>query len=163
MIMSLDGPPRNEINKDQWDGYAAERQEILSDVAARGAKDIAFITGDIHTFFAGDVTPTGRQGLPTDPAPVATEFVGGAVTSKGILPPSVEDPGGLVTEAAVDANNPHIRYSNFRAKGYAVVEATGTELKVVFRSPRTVTSQTSEIFDLAKFRVARGVAAVQTA
>jgi alkaline phosphatase D len=22
MIMSLDGPPRNEINKDQWDGYA---------------------------------------------------------------------------------------------------------------------------------------------
>jgi len=28
MIMSLDGPPRNEVNKDQWDGYAAERAEI---------------------------------------------------------------------------------------------------------------------------------------
>jgi alkaline phosphatase D len=163
MIMALDGPPRNEINKDQWDGYAAERSEILGDLAARGVRDVAFITGDIHTFFAGDVTATGRQGSPTDPAPVATEFVGGSMTSQGILPPSVEDPGGLATEAAVDANNPHIRFSNFRDRGYAVVEASAAELRVVFRAPRTTAAPTADVFDLARFKVARGVAAVQSA
>ena len=60
MIMSLDTPARNEINKDQWDGYAAEREEILRFVGDRGIKDVSFITGDIHSFFAGDVTATGR-------------------------------------------------------------------------------------------------------
>ena len=161
MIMALDGPPRNEINKDQWDGYAAERTEILDHIAARGVKDVAFVTGDIHTFFAGEVTSTGRQGSPTDPAPVATEFVGGSMTSQGILPPSVEDPGGLATEVAVDANNPHIKFSNFRDRGYAVVEANANELNVVFRAARTVEADTADVFDLARFRVARGTTAVQ--
>ena len=40
MIMSLDGPTRNEINKDQWDGYGAERREILQHVADRGAANL---------------------------------------------------------------------------------------------------------------------------
>ena len=161
MIMSLDGPPRNEVNKDQWDGYAAERAEILDTLAARGVKDVSFVTGDIHTFFAGEVTSTGRQGSPTDPAAVATEFVAGAVTSQGILPPDVEDPGGLALEPSVDANNPHIKYSNFRERGYAVVEASAAELKVTFRAARTVDAPTSEMFDLARFRVQRGTTTVQ--
>jgi alkaline phosphatase D len=163
MIMALDGPPRNEINKDQWDGYAAERAELLGHVAARGVKDVAFITGDIHTFFAGEVTQSGRTGLPSDGPAVATEFVGGSMTSQGILPPSVEDPGGLTTEAAVDANNPHIRFSNFRDRGYCVVEASAADLRVVFRAPRTVAAPASDVFDLARFRVPRGTPVVETA
>ena len=50
------------------------------------------MTGDIHTFFAGDVTRTGRQTVrgedDTDPVngpSRATEFVGGAITSPGIV------------------------------------------------------------------------------
>ena len=66
-------------------------------------------------------------------------------------------------EAAVDANNPHIRFSNFRDRGYAVVEASAAELRVTFRAPRSVTSPTSDVFDLARFRVARGSAAVESA
>lgn len=163
MIMALDGPPRNEINKDQWDGYAAERAEILDDAAARGVKDIAFITGDIHTFFAGDVTRTGRQGLPTDGPAVATEFVGGSVTSSGILPTEVEDPGGLLLDTAILANNPHMRYANFRDRGYCVVEASAAELKVVFRSPQSILTERTNVVDLARFRVPRGLAQIQRA
>jgi alkaline phosphatase D len=161
MIMSLDGPPRNEINKDQWDGYAAERQELLDHVAATGVKDVTFITGDIHTFFAGLVTATGRQGAPTDPPPAATEFVGGSITSRGILPEGVSDPGGYLLQGGVLSNNPHIRFADFRARGYGVMEADPTELRVTFRTARTVFEDTSDVFDLARFRVPRGAAELE--
>jgi len=152
MIMALDGPPRNEINKDQWDGYAAERQELLDFVAARGVRDVTFITGDIHTFFAGNVTPTGRQGAPSDPPPVATEFVGGSMTSEGVAPSGAT----LPVDAAILADNPHIKYVDEQFKGYGVLEARPEELLVTFRAARTVKQDNADVFDLARFRVARG-------
>jgi alkaline phosphatase D len=161
MIMSLDGPQRNEINKDQWDGYAAERAEILDHLSATGTKDVTFITGDIHTFFAGNVTSTGRQGLPTDPPAVATEFVGGAVTSKGILPDEGNN-SALLVDSTVLANNPHIKFSNMQRKGYAVMECTPNELRVAFRAVETTAQEQSSVFDLRRFKVDLGKAEVET-
>jgi alkaline phosphatase D len=156
MIMSLDGPRGNEINKDQWDGYAAERQEILEHVRDRQVKDVTFITGDIHSFFAGNVTPTGRGGAPGDPPPVATEFVGGSVTSQFIFPPPADQPGGLTSEAGILSNNPHIKYVNFRDRGYAVMECRPERLNVTFRAARSVTEEDADVFDLASYELATG-------
>jgi alkaline phosphatase D len=156
MIMALDGPTGNEINKDQWDGYAAERQELLDFVAARGVKDVSFITGDIHSFFAGRVTPTGRGGRPGDPPPVATEFVTGSVTSEFIIPEPARVAGGIATEAGALSQNPHFDFVNFRDKGYGVVEARPDELLVTFRIASTVREPQAQVNDLARFRVARG-------
>ena len=164
MIMSLDGPPRNEINKDQWDGYAAERAEIVNHLTANGVKDVTFITGDIHTFFAGNVTASGRQGAPSDPPPAATEFVGGAVTSRGIVPPEArltEAQAALLLDTSVLANNPHIKFSNMERKGYAVMECAGDELRVAFRAVDTVRDDNATVFDLQRFKVDRGAAEVQ--
>jgi alkaline phosphatase D len=161
MVMALDGPPRNEINKDQWDGYAAEREELLRHVGDRGIKDVTFVTGDIHSFHAGEVTPTGRQGAPSDPPAVATEFVGGSMTSKFIFPDQVADPAGLATEPSILANNPHIKFTNVRRKGYGVLEAKPDELLVTFRVVATVEQPQSAVEDLARFRVARGSTAVE--
>jgi alkaline phosphatase D len=61
MITSLDAPPHNPLNTDSWDGYGAERAELVDHIGANGIDDVTFVTGDIHTFFAGDVTRTGRQ------------------------------------------------------------------------------------------------------
>lgn len=162
MIMALDGPPRNEINKDQWDGYAAEREELINFIAAQKIKDVSFITGDIHTFFAGNVTASGRQGAPTDPAPQATEFVAGSMTSNGILPEGGQDQSSLLIDSNIIANNPHITYSEMNSKGYAIVEARPEELRVTYRAARTVKAPTSEMFDLAEFRVRRGTAQAET-
>ena len=129
MIMALDVPARTTVNPDQWDGYGAERRELLEFVQARGIKDVTFVTGDIHTFFAGNVTPSGREGVPAvDGTPAATEFVAGAITSKGLeetLP--AEGPvAGPTTEAGVRANNPHILQADLARRGYAVLEARPT-------------------------------------
>jgi alkaline phosphatase D len=165
MIMSLDLPRNNGLNPDQWDGYSAERRELLEHVRANGIDDVTFITGDIHTFWAGNVTPTGRQDeAGVNPPPVATEFVGGAITSLGIADQFGEE-GAQATaplgDETIYANNPHIRFSNQQYKGYGVLTAERDELRVDYRAARSVASAQSEVFTLQRFRVARGVPAVE--
>ena len=80
MIMALDTAQGAPINKDSWDGYGVERARAAGATSGRPASRTSrFLTGDIHTFFAGDVGVDGRG-----PESVATEFVGGSITSLGI-------------------------------------------------------------------------------
>lgn len=169
MIMSLDAPPGWPLNTDAWDGYGAERRELLEYLQTAGIEDVAFITGDIHTFFAGEVSPSGRRydtaagpGAP----PVATEFVGGSITSPGIVDRFVSaerDRNGLALpiDLAVWLNNPHIRFSNQSYKGYGLLRATRQELRVSYRAVHDTRLATSTAFTLATFRVRRGRARVE--
>ena len=155
MIMALENGPSSPSNKDQWDGYGVERREILEHVQARGIKDIAFLTGDIHTFFAGEVGTDGRG-----PESVATEFVGGSISSLGI-PESVESVSGVPADVVFQASqnfrtvNPHLKYDDQKRRGYGVVEASGQELRVEFR-PVNALQRTTAYEPPARFRVARG-------
>ena len=171
MAMALDVPKEQPINVDQWDGYGAEREDLCNFIQNKGIEDVSFLTGDIHTFFAGVVTPTGRETAPTIPAAVATEFVGGSMTSLGIpetvnattgvpLPPEIS--AVVADSAALKANNPHYRYSNSEKRGYAVVEARRDELLVTFRSPASTETEESPVSDQASFRVATGTPEVET-
>jgi alkaline phosphatase D len=164
MVMALEVAPRAaSFTYDSWDGYKAERRELLDLIAARRIGGVSFLTGDIHTFFAGNVTPSGREG-PGEPAAVATEFVGGAITSRGIADQYGEDGGSALSfpaDAVVQANNPHIKFSNQQYKGYGVLEARANELLVQYRAPRTIATPRATSFTLARFRVARGAANVE--
>ncbi len=155
MIMALENGPSSPSNKDQWDGYGVERREILEHVSARGIRDVAFLTGDIHTFFAGEVGTDGRG-----PESVATEFVGGSISSLGI-PESVESvtnvPADVVFQASQNFRtvNPHLKYDDQKRRGYGVAEATADELRVEFR-PVDALRRTTAYEPPARFRVARG-------
>ncbi|HET8755152.1 MAG TPA: alkaline phosphatase D family protein [Solirubrobacteraceae bacterium] len=164
MITSLDAPPHNPLNTDSWDGYGAERAELIDHIASRGIEDVAFITGDIHTYFAGNVTRTGRH-TPIDGPVRATEFVCGSITSPGIVDRVADsEPERVAAAALIDAavlgNNPQIVYSNQAYKGYGLVEATAGELRVTYRAVRETRRQPSEAFTLRSFRVAAGEPAV---
>jgi alkaline phosphatase D len=156
MIMALDVPTGVPINADQWDGYAAERREILEHVLAKGVQNVSWLTGDIHTFFAGTVTTSGRSGAPA----AATEFVAGSITSEGIA----EEFGNqaLVSDRIRDPN-PHISYIDTEHRGYAVVEARPDELRVDYRFPETVRTARSPVRTLASFKVAAESTEVQRA
>jgi alkaline phosphatase D len=159
MMMALDFPAGNPLNPDQWDGYKAEREELLRFVQARQIEDVTFITGDIHTFFAGEVTPSGRK--PSIEGAAATEFVGGSISSEGIADDAGQTPEGRalfadLTDGAVRTNNPHIRYSNQERRGYGVLEAREDELRVSFRATRTSLEPRSAVFTLQRFAVERG-------
>jgi alkaline phosphatase D len=47
------GPEGIYVTLDQWDGFQAERDEIIEEIGTRNVKNFVTITGDIHTFIAG--------------------------------------------------------------------------------------------------------------
>ena len=156
MIMALDLPTGVPINADQWDGYAAERREILEHVLAKDIENVAWLTGDIHTFFAGTVTTSGRTGAPA----AATEFVAGSITSEGI---AEEFNNQNLVSDRIREPNPHLAYVDTKERGYAVIEARPDELLVDFRHPETVFAPQSPVRTLASFKVAAGSTEVQRA
>lgn len=164
MFMSLDVTPGQPLVVDSWDGYTAERRELAEFIRDRRIQDVAFLTGDIHTFFAGVCTPSGRGGNGQPPA-VATEFVGGSITSQGIADryggEGGRDGAAFPIDSGVPVVNPHIVFSNQSFKGYGVLEARPDELLVQYKAPRTVTAERSDVFTLARFRVPKGEARVE--
>jgi phosphodiesterase/alkaline phosphatase D-like protein len=129
-------------------------------LVAKGIKDVTVLTGDIHTFFAGTVTTSGR----IDGTPAATEFVGGSITSEGIAEllfgrDSEEQYGPLAEQLRL--TNPHIAYVDMQYRGYGVMEIRPDELRVEFKAVRTVEEPRSDAFTLQRFRVPRGVPQVE--
>jgi alkaline phosphatase D len=152
MMMALDLPAGAPLQTDSWDGYGVERRRILEWVRAQGIQNLTSIVGDVHVYFAGDLTTDGRS----TGQPVGTEFVGASI-SHDALNATGRSPeeDALLTERIQQAN-PHLRYANFRHHGYAVLEARPDELRVDFRAVRSVREQRSDTFTLKSFRVAAG-------
>ncbi len=142
-----------------------------SHIASNDIEDVSFVTGDIHTFFAGDVSASGRRSLrdPDLPDPVngpviATEFVGSSITSHGIVDRAASTEEQRVAaaagaDAAVLGNNPQMVYSNQAYKGYGLLEA-GDALRVRYQAVHDARRQDSTVFTLRRFRVEAGRAAI---
>jgi alkaline phosphatase D len=67
------------LNCDQWDGYNAERKDLLAHLKTNGIKNVVALTGDLHSFHAGtvndDFDSTGGG------TPVMTDFVTAGISS----------------------------------------------------------------------------------
>jgi alkaline phosphatase D len=62
---------------DRWEGYAAERTEILSFIRDNAIKNVVFLTTDLHANVFGPV----RMDLFADPDPIAYEAVVGPIAT----------------------------------------------------------------------------------
>jgi phosphodiesterase/alkaline phosphatase D-like protein len=145
-LLGLNGPLGGPtFNTDQWDGYPAERNELLGHIGS-GIKDVSFLTGDIHIFFANELTVDGTTGKP----PVATEFVGGSITSAGI-PEYIEGIGNGVVQLI----NSQIKYAQGARHGWAVVRANATRMQVDYRAS-DITKQGDACETIARFVQLRG-------
>lgn len=115
--VSKDGAP---VNHDQWDGYQYDRKQLFDLIVSKGIDNTLFLTGDIHTSWANELKLD-----PDDPlqAPIAAEFVGPSITSANLdeITGSPPRTTSLAAEAAVKANNPHVRYVELDSHGYTVV------------------------------------------
>jgi alkaline phosphatase D len=160
MVMNTIYPGGKYIGFDSWQGYVAERTELLRHIESQNIKDVVFVTGDIHTIIAGDVRVNG-----TDSKAVATEFVGGSISSQGlgeggggIIPGA--DPFNPNTPQAIkdllfDAN-PWVKDADTDHHGYGVVKATSTSLECRLRRIATAKRRTSVMLPDLKFTVRRG-------
>ncbi|OJF13124.1 alkaline phosphatase D family protein [Couchioplanes caeruleus] len=119
------GIPDNGIvvNPDQWDGYNADRERLVDALRAARTKDVVFLTGDIHTSWAIELTTkdTGSRN------PAAAEFVVPSVTSDNLDDFLNTSPGGPLSRLAADllrATNPHVKWVETDGHGYGVLEVT---------------------------------------
>lgn len=126
------------VNPDQWDGYPDDRDDLERFIAEEGIDDVVFITGDIHMFM-GNVIERGLT-------PIATEYVGGSVTSEGV-PAALDGVAGPVIRAA----NPHIRWFGDSKRGWSSAVLTDGELRTTYRQSDPVV-QGAPVTDLVRFR-----------
>lgn len=155
MMMALDSSPGQHANQDQWDGYSAEREEILGHFHDKKVKNLVVLSGDIHTFVAGNLTTTGDQ----SGTPVGTELVGGSATSLG-LPEELGVPAATL-EALRQSSDPHTIYADFEKRGYCVVTVKKNELDGEFKAVGTTQQPGSPASSLAKFRVKAGTPKIE--
>ena len=153
LMAELDRGPgeRHVYWADGWDGYPAPRQRLLDAVAASPVKDTLVLGGDVHSFWAADLKQDfAAPGSRT----VATEFVGGSITSQGPANDRMQ---------AVKAKNPHIRSVASGVNGYAHVALDQKKALVSFRTVRSVKEPDSSVQTLARFAVEVGRPGVQQA
>jgi alkaline phosphatase D len=154
MMMSLDATKGVHANQDQWDGYSAERAEILGHFHSKGVDNLVVLSGDLHAFVAGNLTTTGEIGG----TPVGVELLGGSATSFG-LPEELNIPATTL-EALAKASDPHVIFTDLESKGYCVVTATKNDLVGEFKTTNTQVPHSSPR-SLAKFKVDAGTTNLQ--
>jgi alkaline phosphatase D len=78
MIVSQDPMQQfHVLPYDRWEGYAAERSEILNFIQNNGIDDVEFVTTDTHATLQNEVALDNF----TAPTPIATELVTGPVAT----------------------------------------------------------------------------------
>ncbi|MFP5304425.1 MAG: alkaline phosphatase D family protein [Gammaproteobacteria bacterium] len=149
LMAPLDQVPGEGVGvwTDGWGGYPAARERILRRLAEAGTPNPVVIGGDIHSYWANELSPA--PGLP----PVATEFVGSSITSGG---PSYDYFSRVVSE------NPHVKFFECRVRGYVLCEVRPQQLDVSFRAVDDARDPASGAYTLARFAVESGRPSVQT-
>ncbi|MFN9847879.1 MAG: alkaline phosphatase D family protein [Alphaproteobacteria bacterium] len=130
-----------KVGNDGWDGYVASRRRVLEGWRDAKVSNPMVLGGDIHCFFAGELSlePGGK--------PLASEFVGGSISSLGR--PNL-DINRLV------AGNPRLKFGDGESRGYGCVEITPKAATVTFRAVADALVPTSTVSDLATFVVEAG-------
>jgi alkaline phosphatase D len=111
------------VSRDGWDGFPEDRALLLGEIERSGITDVVFLTGDAHVFscnvLASDFVALGEGRI----RPSAVEYVGGSVTSPGLVRP----------EADVRAGSPWSRQYNGSFHGYAMMALDPATLVTEYR------------------------------
>jgi alkaline phosphatase D len=160
MMMNAELPGGAYYGFDNWQGYVTEREELLAHIKSAGIRDVVFITGDIHTFIAGDVRTQKSRG-----ETVALEFVGGSITSQSFGETDLPLGGGQVLKGndanpntapaiidALRAVNPWVDQADFDHHGYGLVEASDKAFDVTLKRVKTIKKRSTATLPAAGFR-----------
>nr|WP_315591886.1 alkaline phosphatase D family protein [uncultured Cupriavidus sp.] len=137
------------LNADQWDGFNAERKNLMAFLKANNVRNVVALSGDIHAFFGGQVMDDYDA---ASPAPVMVDLVTAGLSSNSLLSSfrSVVDNdeafaalreliysnvGGTVVntfDTTLRTFNPWLRHVDTNAEGYALVTLTADQLSCTF-------------------------------
>lgn len=130
------------FNLDQWDGYAAERDEVVE--LLRRARNAVVLTGDIHA------SAVGTLGVDVDrDRPAGTEFVGTSISS---------DFADGLEQVVADLVEPlpQVQWFDASRRGYGRCDVTAEEWRTDYRVVSTVADRKASITTAASWVVSDG-------
>ncbi len=122
---------------DQWDGYAANRDRVLTGLAQPAVRNPVVLSGDVHSFWVNDLNDV-------DGKAVGTEIVTSALAAASPPPGRFND---------VKTNNPHIRFSDVDHAGYVLIDISASALTADFRAIADRTKADSPVSSVAQFTI----------
>jgi alkaline phosphatase D len=126
---------------DGWDGYPAARQRLLAVLQERRIAGAVVLGGDMHEHFVADL----KADFDDERAPpVATEFCGTSVSSRG---------GALARSEALLRHNPHLRFAGGEVRGSVLIELDARTLSADLRRVADVNDPASAVDSAARFVV----------
>ena len=120
-------PGRPVALVDTWDGYQAARERVLDFLVAEKMRDVAILSGDIHSSWAFDVPRNPWDGYTarTGAGSLAVELITPAVSS----PPLFADAAVRERMATLRYLLPHLKYLEGESRGYVHVDITPQRLQ----------------------------------
>jgi alkaline phosphatase D len=129
---------------DGWDGYPAARARLLNFIASNKIANPVVLGGDVHSFNVNDLKSDFDN--PESPT-VGSEFVGTSITSQG---------GSQDRLNTMLADNPHMKFSDSRFRGYLRVELTPDRWRADLRAMESVRAREAACNTLKSFVVEDG-------
>jgi len=144
----IETPQGRQTWTDAWDGYPMARQRLLQGIADAKARNVVTLGGDVHRFIAADL-----RVVPNDPdSPiVASEFVGGSVTSRG---------ASRAAMMKMQLDNADIAHARGDERGYAFIDVDREAARCEFRATPFPAVQDGALSRQALFAVQAGKAGV---
>lgn len=112
----------NLFNFDQWDGFYAEKEELINTVEKK-VKNLLLVTGDIHTFIDADIKHNGKV--------IAKEVTATSVTS---MNPTILKLFTWVVPLFLS----HVKYIETTYRGYILTEFDTRKTNIYFYGLDTV-------------------------
>ncbi|OFW04492.1 MAG: hypothetical protein A3I61_11675 [Acidobacteria bacterium RIFCSPLOWO2_02_FULL_68_18] len=146
---------------DTWDGYQGARDRVLDFLAAERVRDLAIVSGDLHSSWAFDVTRNPWDGYQasTGAGALAVELLTPAVSS----PPLFVNPGAREMAPLLRAALPHLKLLDGERRGYVLIDVTAERLLAEWYFVPTVQERTAEETRGAAFVCERGSSRLVTA
>ena len=151
---------RHIVNTDMWDGYPAARQRIFDLLATEKLDGVVVLTGDIHSAWALDLTPQPFAGYDayTGRGSLAVEMITTSVTSPS---PYGSGEEAAKRELSTLQNGPHLKFTNFRQRGYLLLDVTPERAQGEWYFVDSVSTRSSADVLGATLAVGRGEARLQ--
>ncbi|MGH9255932.1 MAG: alkaline phosphatase D family protein [Vicinamibacterales bacterium] len=142
------------LSPDTWDGYQAARDRVLDCLATERVRDVAILSGDLHSSWALDVArDPWRQYQPsTGEGSLAVELLAPAISSPPLFAnASMRDRAPLLRTFL-----PHLKFLDGDSRGYVLIDITPQRLQAEWYFVPTVLEHTAAETRAAGFVCERG-------
>jgi alkaline phosphatase D len=141
---------------DTWEGYQASRDRVLDFLETERMRDVAILSGDLHSSWAFDVARNpwdGYQGASGEGS-LAVELLTPAISS----PPLFASPERRQLAPLLRALSPHLKFLDGDSRGYVLLDITKTQLRGEWYFVPTVMERSAAETRAAAFVCERGSA-----